>query len=133
MQSSRSLLIEADVPNPNLEYQAGLFAEAELVVDPDAQAVVVPTTAVSRFAGVQKVWLIEKEVAKQHTVRTGREERGRVEIVEGLAPGAVLVRSANDGHDGPVIAVRTPPATPHQAQLPDTSSSTTNATGGGAQ
>ena len=84
MQSSRSILIEADVPNPTLELQAGLFAEAELVVDPDAQAIVVPASAVSRFAGVQKVWLVADGVAKQQTVRTGREDDGRVEILDGL-------------------------------------------------
>jgi RND family efflux transporter MFP subunit len=132
MQSSRSILIEADVPNPALEYQAGLFAEAELVVDPDAQAIVVPASAVSRFAGVQKVWIVADGIAKQQTVRSGREEAGRVEIVDGLSPGAALVRNAADGHDGPVVAIQEPPGKPLQAKLPETSSSPTEAPGGGA-
>ena len=51
MQSSRSIMIEADVPNTALELQAGLFAEAELVVNPAAQAISVPSSAISRFAG----------------------------------------------------------------------------------
>jgi RND family efflux transporter MFP subunit len=119
MQTSRSILIEADVPNPGLTLQAGLFAEAELVVNPDAQAIVVPASAVSRFAGVQKVWLVTEGVARQQTVRTGREEPDRVEIVDGLATGSTLVRSATDGHDGPVVAVEEPPAAPLQAQVPD--------------
>jgi RND family efflux transporter MFP subunit len=107
MQSSRSILIEADVPNQTLELQAGLFAEAELVVDPNARAISVPTSAVSRFAGVQKVWLVVDGVARQQTVRTGREKDGRVEIVEGLPAGSLLVRHAEEGHDGPVIAAET--------------------------
>ena len=121
MQSSRSILIEADVPNPALKLQAGLFAEAELVVDPDAQAIVVPASAVSRFAGVQKVWIVADGVAKQQTVRTGREEAGRVEIVDGLSAGTVLVRNAADGHDGPVVAVQEPPGKTLQAEFPETS------------
>ena len=92
------------MPNPNLDLQAGLFAEAELVVDPDAKAIVVPASAVSRFAGVQKVWMIAAGVACQQTVRTGREENGRVEIVEGLPAGTPLALNAADGHDGPVVA-----------------------------
>ena len=104
MQATRSILIEADVPNPSLELQAGLFAEAEVVVDPNAQSIVVPFTAVSRFAGVQKVWIVEDGVAKQQTIRTGREEADRVEILEGLADGAIVVLNANDGHDGPIVA-----------------------------
>jgi RND family efflux transporter MFP subunit len=109
MQASRSILIEADVPNPSLIHQAGLFAEAELVVDPNARAVTLPSTAVSRFAGVQKVWVVENSMAKQQTVRTGRERDGRVEVVEGLSPGTAIVLNAEDGHDGPLIA--TQPAT----------------------
>jgi RND family efflux transporter MFP subunit len=133
MQSSRSILIEADVPNPELGLQAGLFAEAELVVNPDAQAVVVPASAVSRFAGVQKVWIVVDGVAKQQTVRTGREDAARVEIVEGLSTGSVLVRNAADGHDGPVVAAETAPGTTRQANLPEANVPARETASGGAQ
>ena len=133
MQSSRSILIEADVPNPELKLQAGLFAEAELVVDPGSQAIVVPASAVSRFAGVQKVWVVAGGVAKQQTVRTGREDDARVEIVEGLSPGTALVLNATEGHDGPVVAVEPSPSATRQANLPDTSSAVREVSSGGAQ
>jgi RND family efflux transporter MFP subunit len=132
MQSSRSILIQADVPNPALSLQAGLFGEADLIVDSDSMAVVVPKSAVSRFAGVEKVWLVADGVAKQHTVRTGREGPNRVEIVDGLEVGNVLVLNSADGHDGPVVAVKDPVAEPLQAQFPD-SSSVKESPGGGAQ
>ncbi len=103
MQSTRSILIEADVPNPALALQAGLFAEAEIVVDPHAEAIIVPRSALSRFAGVQKVWIVAEGIAKQQTVRTGREDASRVEIVEGLAAGTMVVLNAAEGHDGPVV------------------------------
>jgi RND family efflux transporter MFP subunit len=122
MQSSRSILIEADVPNPALELQAGLFAEAELVVDPHAQAIVVPASAVSRFAGVQKVWIVADGVARQQTVRTGREEERRVEIIDGLSAGSSLVKTAADGQDGPVVAVEAPADATLQAKFPEASS-----------
>jgi RND family efflux transporter MFP subunit len=132
MQSSRSILIQADVNNPQLAFQAGLFGEAELVIDAEAQAIVVPLSAVSRFAGVEKVWVIQNGVASQRTVRTGREDGSRVEIVDGLAVGSVLVRNAADGHDGPAVAVDESPDVPLQAQFPD-SSSTKRTSSGGAQ
>jgi RND family efflux transporter MFP subunit len=122
-QSSRSILIEADVPNTALSLQAGLFAEAELVVDPNARAISVPASAVSRFAGVQKVWMVVDGVARQKTVRTGREKNGRVEIVEGLPAGTLLVRNADEGHDGPVIAAESPQDTTlRAAERPERSS-----------
>jgi hypothetical protein len=65
----------------------------------------VPAAAVSRFAGVQKVWLVVDGKARQQTVRTGRETEGKLEILDGLAAGDVIVSDAATGHDGPVIAV----------------------------
>jgi cobalt-zinc-cadmium efflux system membrane fusion protein len=121
MQSSRSILIQADIPNPELALQAGLFGEAELVVDPDSQAIVVPRSAVSRFAGVEKVWIVIDGVASQQTVRTGREDESRFEIVNGLKAGNILVRNAADGHEGPVVALDNPSAAPLQARVPDPS------------
>jgi len=110
MQTSRSVRIEADVANPDLELQAGLFAEADIIVDAEAQTLALPATAVSRFAGVQKVWLVKDGTARQQTIRTGRESDGRVEILEGLAAGDQVVTNAAQGHDGPVIAVDQPTA-----------------------
>src|SRR5690606_6205387 len=102
MQTSRSVLIEADVPNPGLELQAGLFAEAEVVVNPQAQAIAIPASAVSHFAGVEKVWVVVDGVAQQKTIRTGRRDKDRVEVIEGLTGGERVVRNSSDGHDGPV-------------------------------
>jgi RND family efflux transporter MFP subunit len=132
-QSSRSILIEADVRNADLKLQAGLFAEAELVVDPNSQAIVVPVSAVSRFAGVQKVWIVVDGVAKQQTVRTRREDDSRVEIVEGLSQGSLLVLNSTEGHDGPVVAVEPSPSATRQANLPDSSSAVREVSSGGAQ
>lgn len=110
MLTSRSVRIEADVANPQLQLQAGLFAQAEIVVDADSQTLAVPAAAVSRFAGVQKVWLVADGKARQQTVRTGREADGKLEILDGLAAGDVIVSDATTGHDGPVVAVDKAPA-----------------------
>jgi RND family efflux transporter MFP subunit len=103
MQTTRAVRIEADLPNETKALQAGLFAEADIVVDAKAEALAVPASAVTRFAGVQKVWRVADGRASQITVRTGREEHGRIEILSGLAPGDQIVIAADQGHDGPVI------------------------------
>jgi RND family efflux transporter MFP subunit len=118
-QTSRAVRIEADVANPQLEYQAGLFAEADIVIDADAQTLALPATAVSRFAGVQKVWLVEQGKARQQTVRTGREDSRRMEVLEGVKPGDLVVTDADQGHDGPVIAVEKAPDDQLQANKSD--------------
>lgn len=115
MQSSRSVRIEADVPNESAKLQAGLFAEADVVVDATAKALALPASAVSQFAGVQKVWQVVDGESHQVTVRTGREDQGRIEILSGLKVGDQVVTDADQGHDGPVIITANPAAT----QTPD--------------
>lgn len=123
MLASRSLRIEADVPNPNLTLQAGLFAEAEITLDPLAQTLAVPAAAVSQFAGVQKVWIVSEGRAKQQTVRTGRRDADRYEILEGITGGDLVVANAAEGHNGPVVAIHSPGRADLHAHLPDESTS----------
>lgn len=101
-QTSRAVRIEADVPNPNHALQAGLFAKADVIVDAESQVLALPESAVTRFAGVEKVWLISDGQATQKSIRTGRQERGRVEILDGLPAGSEVVANAEQGRNGPV-------------------------------
>jgi RND family efflux transporter MFP subunit len=117
-QASRALWIEADVDNPNFRWQAGLFAEAEIVVDPTARTLTVPATAVTEFAGVQKVWTVRDGKALEQPIRTGRREDERVEIVEGLQPSELVVINAREGRAGSVIAVQKPLPPQAESDLP---------------
>ncbi|WP_428307223.1 efflux RND transporter periplasmic adaptor subunit [Lacipirellula sp.] len=101
-QTSRAVRIEADVPNPDHALQAGLFAKADVIVDAEAQALALPESAVTRFAGVEKVWVVADGQAAQKSIRTGRQERGRVEILDGLPAGSEVVANAEQGRTGPV-------------------------------
>lgn len=101
-QTSRSVRIEADIPNPDHRLQAGLFAEADVIVDAYSQAIALPESAVTRFAGVEKVWVVADGQATQKSIRTGRQERGRIEILDGLPVGSQVVADADQGRTGPV-------------------------------
>jgi RND family efflux transporter MFP subunit len=104
---SRSLLIEADVPNPDNRLRGGLFAEADIVVDPDAQALAIPAGAVFEFAGVRKVWVVDDGKAREQGVTTGRTTGALVEIVSGLSPGAQVIADSRTGRSGPVTVAAT--------------------------
>jgi RND family efflux transporter MFP subunit len=91
-EQSRTLMIEAEVANPDGRLRPGAFARAEIVVEAARTAVLVPASAVVTFAGVEKVIGIDgdsKTVEKR--VRTGRRAGDRVEVVEGLAAGEPVV------------------------------------------
>ena len=57
--SNRSLTVEIDVPNPGPRLRVGLFAEAAVVVEPDARSVSIPRHRAG-FRGVEKVWVVEQ-------------------------------------------------------------------------
>ncbi|MCA9177961.1 MAG: efflux RND transporter periplasmic adaptor subunit [Planctomycetales bacterium] len=101
-QSSRSLPFEAEVRNDDQQLRTGLFAEAEVIVDPDAVALVVPRSALVEFAGAEKVWKIVDGVAKEHEVLAGQRREQGVEILQGLSPGDVIL---NDGSSGSVAKI----------------------------
>jgi membrane fusion protein, multidrug efflux system len=126
-EMSRSLVFEAQVNNDDGSLRAGLFAEAEVVVDPAAQALIVPQSAIVEFAGVEKVWKLVDGVAQEQAVRTARRVDKSVEIVAGLVAGDKILVDASQGR----VARVEPIASETEAALhaaDDSSSSTSDAT-----
>lgn len=105
--SNRSLTVEIDVPNAGPRLRVGLFAEAAVVVEPDARSVSIPASTVRDFAGVEKVLVVEKGQVADRVVTTGRQDGDWVEVLTGLAAGEAVVRQPRDGLAGPV-SVRQP-------------------------
>jgi membrane fusion protein (multidrug efflux system) len=119
-EASRALAFEAAVDNSAGRLRTGLFAEADVVVDPGAQSLSVPTSAVHEFAGVEKVWKIVDGVAGEQVVRTARRESGAIEILEGLAAGDVILANAAEGKIARVEVTSTsaPPLQTAAAEAP---------------
>ncbi|MEM9643585.1 MAG: efflux RND transporter periplasmic adaptor subunit [Planctomycetota bacterium] len=104
-QRSRALVFEADVENANGRMQTGLFAEAEVVIEPDAVALAVPESSIVEFAGTQKVWKVTDGVAGEQSVLVGPSSQGYRKVVEGLVTGDVVL---SDGQVGRVAMIRSP-------------------------
>lgn len=103
---SRSLLIEADIPNPG-QLRPGNFVHAQIVVG-QRQAPAVPESAVVTFAGLQKVVLVQDGKAVERTVTTGAARQGEVEILSGLTPGDSVVIAPGSLQQGAAVRVEAP-------------------------
>lgn len=101
--ASRSLTIEATLANPAGKLRSGWFAEADVVVAPDASAVAVSSKAISEFAGVEKVYVVQDGVSKEQRVVTGRRRGDLVEILSGLKAGQTVVDDGPAGIVGKVV------------------------------
>ena len=95
--ASRSLSFEAMIENRDLQIRAGLFASAEVVLDPHAKSLIIPESAMTDFAGAEKVWKLVDGVAQQLEISTGVRRDGYVEIVQGLSQGDKILMDASVG------------------------------------
>jgi RND family efflux transporter MFP subunit len=94
---SRSLTIEGEIPNEDGLLRPGSFAEGTVTVDPNARGIAVPASALTTFAGIERVFVVSDGVLDDRVVRTGRRLGGdRIEILSGLKPGDRVVRDATD-------------------------------------
>ncbi|MBL8756360.1 MAG: efflux RND transporter periplasmic adaptor subunit [Planctomycetes bacterium] len=98
-RGDRTRLVEAEVANPDGVLLPGAFCRANIVVAEAVPVVVVPKTAVVAFAGVERVFTVEvgkdgASKAQGVIVELGRELGADVEVVQGIAAGARVVRDA---------------------------------------
>jgi RND family efflux transporter MFP subunit len=100
---SRALIFEADLQNPDCKLRPGLFAEGDVIVEPDAKAVVVPKSSVTEFAGVEKVWRVVDGKAQEVVVETGEHRDNEVVVRSGIEAGDTIITDATKARAGEVI------------------------------
>jgi membrane fusion protein (multidrug efflux system) len=89
---NRTALIKARVPNPDLRLKPGMFASADLALRVKEDAIVIPEAALmpqgERFA----VIAVDTDMtAQMRPVTPGVRSAGRVEIMDGLKEGEMIV------------------------------------------
>lgn len=95
-ESTRTLMVEAEIPNPEGTLRPGAFATADIVVDPEQPAILLPASAIVSFAGVTKVVTVADGRAVEKRVQIGRRAGERVEVLAGVAAGeSVVVEPGN--------------------------------------
>ena len=91
---TRAARVRIRVNNAAGKLKAGMFAEGEILIGVEPQAIVVPAGAVYRGVGTAQesyVFVVVDGKALRRGVRIGREQDSRLEIAEGLKPGDLLV------------------------------------------
>src|SRR5690606_27494590 len=73
-------------------------------------SLVAPESAVSDFAGSEKVWKLVDGVAQQFEIATGVHRDGFVEILEGLSSGDQILVDAKVGRVAQVVSSKSAPS-----------------------
>lgn len=96
---TRSIAFEVGIENPDQSIAAGSFATARVILDESTKSIAVPRSALIRFAGVDKVWVVSNGICKTQTVEIGRQKDGWIEILSGLQIGTIILQEGESGKD----------------------------------
>lgn len=118
-EQTRMLVVEADVKNTG-SLRPGMFVRADIVTDANSMSLVVPTSAVVTFAGVEKVLVVQNGKAVEKPVTTGQRTDDWTEVTAGVQAGdAVVIEPGTLQSGQPVTVVgEKGPAVLGSAQLP---------------
>jgi membrane fusion protein (multidrug efflux system) len=92
-EQTRSLSLEAKVPNPDKVLKPGFFAKGLILIGVNPQAVFAPEEAIYSYVGITKAFVVHDGAAQERQVKTGVHTSGLVEITEGLHPGETVATS----------------------------------------
>ena len=90
-EQNRTLLVEAEVPNPNAVLKPGAFTRADIVTEGSLPVIRIPAASLVTFAGVEKVLVVRQGKILELRVQTGRRVGDSIEIVAGLKAGETVV------------------------------------------
>jgi membrane fusion protein (multidrug efflux system) len=82
--STRTMLVEVDLPNPEGTLQAGMFGEITLVVRQIPQTLVIPPMAVATGGNTKYVFVADHGRARMVPVRTGATDGRWMQVLDGL-------------------------------------------------
>ena len=114
---ARNVALRAELDNEDGRLRPGLFARVSLELGSKADALLVPEQALWPQGDKQFVYVVKDGKADLVEVTTGVRENGKVEIVSGLAPDAIVITAGQlkIGPGSPVLAVPAAGAAPAKA------------------
>ena len=89
--AARNVTLRAELPNPEFKLRPGLFAQVSITLDQRDDAIVIPEQAIWPIGNDKTIFVVVDGAAVQRVVQLGQRLPGRVQIIDGLAVGDVLV------------------------------------------
>ena len=95
------------IDNKDLLLRPGMFVKADIVVDQAENTIVIPKELVMNNRGRKHVFVEERGVAYMRNIRTGMEDNGNIEVLEGMSMQDQLVtRGYETLRDGSKVKIQ---------------------------
>ncbi len=96
--TTRTMVVEVDVPNPTLKLSPGMYAQTGIELAQKNNTLTLPSQAVVRGEGEPYVLAVDGQKVVKKTVRLGIEGPDRVEILSGLVEGETVIVSGQTNY-----------------------------------
>ena len=104
--ATRSMLVEADLPNPDLTLRPGMYATIKVGVEKHADVLLIPVEALVMERANAFAFVVDAGKAKKTAIKIGFNDGVKVEIVSGLTGNeAVILVGKTALGDGAAINV----------------------------
>jgi RND family efflux transporter MFP subunit len=98
---TRTLAIEAKIPNPKSLLKAGFFAKGIVATVTESNVPFVPEAAIYSSLGITKLFVIADGIAKEKNIKLGIKEGSMVEVANDIKAGDIVaVTNLNQLYDG---------------------------------
>ena len=103
---TRTLTIEAKIPNPKSLLKAGFFAKGIIATVTEENVPFVPEGAIYSSLGITKLFVIADSIAKEKNIKLGMKEGNMVEVVNEIKAGDIVaVTNLTQLYDGAKVKV----------------------------
>jgi membrane fusion protein (multidrug efflux system) len=109
---TRSIGVVVSLDNRKEQFRAGQYAMGKVVLADETPRLTLPVSAIGSTSGQEQVWVIEGGALLRRAITTGRRDdvQARVEVLQGLAPGATVLAARfdnlRDGAKASVVAAK---------------------------
>lgn len=105
--STRTMLIEADLPNPDLLLRPGMYATVKTGVERHSDALLIPAEALVLEKANAFVFLADGGRAKKTPIKTGFNDGTRIEVLSGLSgPESIILVGKLALADGAALTIK---------------------------
>jgi len=90
-EATKTMLVEADLPNPGLAFRPGMYATIKVGVEKHTDVLLIPVEALVMEKANAFVFLVVDGKAKKTAIKLGFNDGARVEVASGLEPTAAVI------------------------------------------
>jgi multidrug efflux pump subunit AcrA (membrane-fusion protein) len=93
--STHAFKLKVKIDNPNKELIPGMFASGDIILKTFADSIMVPEEAIVALKGEWYIYKVASELATLQKVKLGLRKEGKVQILEGVAAGDLVIIGGN--------------------------------------